>query len=166
MKEANPNPDDEPKLFDAELAPNRSLTKQGFRVLMIVFAGICAAASLRFLALGAWPIVPFLILDVALLWFFIRLNQRAGRARERVTVTQSRLVAARIDPAGRSREWSFNPHWARLRKVEREEFGLDKLSIVNAGKELEIARVLGGYEKAEFANALQKALSEARKATG
>jgi len=61
------------------------------------------------------------------------------------------------------REWVLNPLWVRLDKIEIEEFGIDRLSLVSRGKKLTIGSFLGPDEKADFARELGNALQLARR---
>lgn len=153
----------DPALFDAELRPHRSLGPHGFKVLLVTVASLSTVISLPFYLLGAWPVVGFLGLDVAILYLAFRLNYRAARAREHVLLTYLELLIARIDPHGRRRVFSFNPLWVRLTREEDEEFGLLRLALVQRGFEVEVAGVLGPVEKAGFATAFSRALAEARR---
>ncbi|ODA68059.1 hypothetical protein A7A08_01229 [Methyloligella halotolerans] len=65
--------------FRALLTPNRSLGPMGFLVLMCFVSGISFSAGLMFWIMGAWPIMGFFGLDVALIYFAFRASYKAGR---------------------------------------------------------------------------------------
>ena len=69
------------------LTPHRSLGPTGFLILMAVLGGVSFAAGIVFLLVGAWPVFGFFGLDVLLIYCAFRLNYRAARAYEEVTVT-------------------------------------------------------------------------------
>jgi len=150
-------------IFNARLTPHRSLNRTGFRVLMAATFVISAVFSLPFYLMGAWPIVGFLGLDVALLYFAFRVNFRAARAYEDFQLTYFELRFARVSEAGFKREWTFAPAWVRLERVDHEEFGLQRLSLHMRGRRWDIAKFLGPDQKAEFATHFTKALAEARR---
>jgi uncharacterized membrane protein len=156
-------PQSEPALFSALLTPHRSLNGTGFLVVMGLIAGLSFAAGLMFLALGAWPIAPFLGLDVALIYWAFRANYRAAAAYEEVTVTPSELHVKKVSARGEVAEWSLNPVWVRLERESHEEFGLLRLFLVSRGRKLAIASFLGPDEKASFAKALGDAIGEAKR---
>jgi uncharacterized membrane protein len=116
-----------------------------------------------FLLIGAWPVFGFLGLDVLLIYWAFRINYRAARAYEEVTVTTSELTVRKISHRGSVREWTLNPLWVRLERVAHEEFGIERLFLVSHGRRLSIAACLGPDEKASFAGALSTALSEAKR---
>ena len=70
--------------------------------------------GLFFYLLGAWPVIGFMGLDVALIYVAFTLNFRALRLYETVDLTQEALTVTRVAPSGQSQSWSFNPYWVRL----------------------------------------------------
>jgi uncharacterized membrane protein len=153
----------EPALFSALLTPHRSLNGRGFLIVMGVIAGLSFVAGVTFLILGAWPVMPFLGLDVALIYWAFRANYRAAAAYEEVTVTPSELHVKKVSARGKVAEWSLNPVWVRLERETHEEFGLMRLFLVSRGRKLAIAGFLGPDEKESFANALGAAIGEAKR---
>src|SRR4051812_2282421 len=99
----------EPTLFSALLTPHRSLTGAGFLVLMGLVAGIAFVGGVVFFIVGAWPVIGFLGLDVALVYWAFRANYLAAAAYEEVTVTPSELRVRQVSHRGEVAEWSLNP---------------------------------------------------------
>ena len=155
---------DEPTIFSATLTPHRSLGPTGFLILMACLGGASFATGVVFILLGAWPVFGFLGLDVLLVYLAFRINYRAARAYEEVTVTPSELTVRKISARGRLREeWTANPLWVRLQQDIHEEFGVERLFLISRGRRLAIAGFLGPKEKQSFAQALNHALFEARR---
>jgi len=153
----------EPHIFSALITPHRSLGSVGFIVLMLVIGAISFASGVMFLMLGAWPVFGFLGLDVLLVYWAFRVNYRAARAYEEVTVTATELRVRKVNHRGSVREWTLNPVWVRIDRIVHEEFGIERLFLVSHGRRLPIAAFLGPEEKASFAHALATALGEARR---
>ena len=130
---------------------------------MLGIGGVSFVAGVMFLLIGAWPVFGFLGLDVLLIYWAFRINYRAARAYEEVTVTTSELTVRKVSHRGSVREWTLNPLWVRLERVVHEEFGIERLFLVSHGRRLSIAAFLGPDEKASFAGALSTALSEAKR---
>jgi uncharacterized membrane protein len=154
---------DEAPILALRLTPHRSLDPAAVRVLMAATFAASAIVSLPFYLVGAWPIVGFLGLDVALLYFAFRANFRAARAYEDFHLTYLELLFARANARGARREWRFNPAWVRLERVDHVEFGPQKLSLVSRGRRWEVARFLGPDQKAEFAATFAAGLAQARR---
>jgi uncharacterized membrane protein len=153
----------DPKIFSAIITPHRSLSSTGFLIFMLAIGGLSFASGVMFLMLGAWPVFGFLGLDVALVYWAFRANYRSARAYEEVTVTSTELTVRKVNHRGGTREWTLNPVWVRLDRIVHEEFGIERLFLVSHGRRLPIAAFLGPSEKASFAQALSKALGEARR---
>jgi uncharacterized membrane protein len=160
MTEPNPAAQ-EPSRFNAVLTPHRSLGPTGFAVLM---AGVCVVSfgtGLFFYLLGAWPVIGFMGLDVALIYIAFKLNFRALRLYETVDLTQHVLTVTRVTPSGQSQSWRFNPYWVRLSVQERVGRS-SELSIASHGERLVFGSFLTDEEREDFASALGSALSAAR----
>jgi len=163
MTSSNLNSALDEKVFDVVLTPHRSLGPAGFRLLLIGVGTVSTLLSVPFFLLGAWPVIGFFGLDVALLYILFRLNYRDARRQERVLLTYGRLLLSRIDPRGIRRDWSFNPHWVRLIREDHEEFGLTRLALAQREREIEIARCLGPEARGRFADSFSRALAIARR---
>jgi|SRR3974390_1108438 len=150
--------------FAAILTPHRSLGPKGFAVLMSAVCMVSFGTGLLFYLIGAWPVVGFMGLDVALIYIAFKLNYRAARLYETVDLTPNTLTVTRVQPSGKVESWSFNPYWVRLRLEDRIGRS-SELSIASHGKRLVFATFLTDPEREDFAQALTAAIS-ANKAPG
>src|SRR5204863_7515414 len=130
------DPTAEPTLFSAIITPHRSLSGTGFLAVMALVGGFSFIGGLFFFLLGAWPVIGFLGLDVALVYWAFRANYRAAEAYEEVTVTPSELRVRKVTHKGKVSEWSLNPVWTNLDRDTHEEYGLIRLFLVSRGKRL------------------------------
>ncbi|HEX5931843.1 MAG TPA: DUF2244 domain-containing protein [Methyloceanibacter sp.] len=145
------------------LTPHRSLGPKGFMVLMAAVCVVSFATGLFFFLLGAWPVIGFMGLDVALIYVAFRLNFRALKLYETVDLTQDALTVTRVAPSGKSQSWSFNPYWVRL-SLQPRLGRSSELSLASHGKRLVFASFLSDAEREDFASALSSALASARSA--
>lgn len=157
------DPNSEPTLFSALITPHRSLSKTGFVLVMLLIGSISLVGGAVFFFIGAWPVVGFLGIDVALVYWAFRANYRAAAAYEQVTMTASELRVRKVSHRGKAAEWTLNPLWTRIERETHEEFGLLRLFLVTRGWRLLIATFLGPKEKEGFANKLSAALAEAKR---
>ncbi len=160
MTDANVTPQ-EPRHFSAILTPHRSLGPKGFMVLMAAVCAVSFGTGLLFYMIGAWPVVGFMGLDVALIYIAFKLNFRALRLYETVDLTQEALTVTRVDPSGKTQSWDFNPYWVRLSLQQRHGRSTE-LSVASHGKQLVFASFLSDPEREDFALALSSALSAAK----
>ena|SRR5688572_15206558 len=147
--------------FRAVLHPHRSLSPRGFLILMSAIGAVSFVTGMAFLLIGAWPVLGFFGLDVALVYVAFKLNYHAGRAHEIVELTPQILSVTRVAASGTSKRFEFNPYWARVRLAQWPD-GRTDLKIASHGKEFSFGRLLNDDERRDFALALQQALSAAR----
>jgi uncharacterized membrane protein len=145
-------------LFAARITPNLSLGATGNAVVIGALAILNFGAGALFWAKGAWPVVPFLGLDVFLVWFAFRAYRRKAEAFEEVRLTASELLVRRVFPQRAAEEHRFDPHWVRLVRRTEEDVGLTRLMLTSHGRSLVIAGFLSPPERESFARALESAL--------
>lgn len=146
--------------FSAVLTPHRSLGPKGFMVFMGAISTVSFGTGLLFYMMGAWPVMGFMGLDVALVYVCFKLNFRALRVYETVELDSEALTVTRIAPSGKSQSWRFNPYWVRL-SLEKRVGRMSELSITSHGKRLVFGSFLTDPEREDFAAALKAALGAA-----
>lgn len=147
--------------FDAVLEPNRPLGVRGQALVLGFVALVSAVAGTLFALHGAWPVTPFFGADVALLALAMHLSVRASKRRERLTLTSQSLLIERISADGAARREELNPYWLRVDHEDPELVGCD-LALVSRGRRWIVGSFLGAEERASLAEALRRALREAR----
>lgn len=128
---------------------------------MMLMSAVCLVSfgtGLLFYMIGAWPVVGFMGLDVALIYIAFKLNYRAARLYETIDLTPDTLTVTRVQPCGKAQSWSFNPYWVRL-KLEERVGRSTELSLASHGSRLVFATFLTDHEREDFAQALRAALS-------
>lgn len=161
MTDSNSRDADRP-FFSAVLIPHRSLGRRGYLVLMVAVSLVCFTMSLAFTLMGAWPIAGFVGLDVALVWFAFHVNYRSARAFEEVEVSSTEVLIRKVSPAGRSREYRFNPFWSRLQIEEAEDEGVTRIALLSRGRAVDVGGFLNPEDRTSFASAFRSALATAR----
>lgn len=153
---------DEP-FFRALLMPHRSLGRTGFMILMgsLLFGWMVTGAI--FLSHGAWPIFGFFGLDVLLVYIAFRVNYRAARARELISVSRTSLDITKIAPSGRAEAHQFNPFWARFSIARHDEIGITGMAVQGQGKNVSIGSFLNPDDRESFAAAFSGALAKAKR---
>ncbi len=110
-------------IFERVLRPHRSLPRRSFRLLMLVIGLLSLSIGVRFVAIGAWPVLAFCGLDVALVYVAFRLNYRSARRSETVRLAGDSFTVERVSVRGHRRVWRFQPFWLRVILEEhRDEF--------------------------------------------
>jgi uncharacterized membrane protein len=153
--------EDAPVFLDAVLTPHRSLSPRGFAILMATLAGVSFVAGTVFWLIGAWPVIGFFGLDVALIYLAFRLNYRSARQIERVRLVEDALTVERVGVRGDRRNWRFQPYWLRVVFEETDE-DRNRLYIASHGRSLVLGAFLGAGERRVFAERLKRALASWR----
>jgi uncharacterized membrane protein len=146
------------------LHPHRSLSPRGFLILMSVLGVVSFITGVAFCMIGAWPVMGFFGLDVALVYWAFKLNYRSGRAYETVDITPDVLTLTRVRPDGAKEAIEINPYWARVSLTTDRPDGRTSLRIIAQGRELLLGQFLTDDERRDFAGALSGALQTARAA--
>lgn len=148
-------------IFDAELTPHRSLPPQGFMLLMGLICVISFLAGLAFYAVGAWPVVGFLGLDVLLIYLAFRASYRSARIVETLSLTRSALTVRHTDRWGRSQTRRLQAAWLQVLMDDPPEHD-SQLTLRSHGRSLTVGSFLTPEERLDLARALRRALEDAR----
>jgi uncharacterized membrane protein len=147
-------------VFDAVIHPYRSLGAEGFRILFYAVVAANAGAAIIVTALGGWPVLGFLGLDILLVYLAFRVSYAQARAFERVVVDGQSLTVERVDHKGARAEWRFPAYWVSV-WFEGDD-GRGTITLRSHGRALEIGSFLPPFERKSFAQALREALHLAK----
>lgn len=148
--------DSGPTFLDMVLRPYRSLPRRAFRLMMLGLAAIGIAVAIAAILVGAWPIVGFFALDLALIYFAFRLSYRSARQHECVRLTEKSLTVEHVSAAGARRLARFEPYWAKVRLTDTEN--TSSLSVGSHGRMLVLGSFLAPEARRSFARQLTDAL--------
>ena len=143
--------------LDLKLMPPPPL---GARPALWIVGGtalVMLLASARFIALGAWPILPFVVADLALLVWAFRAAARASRAYERLRLDASGLVYSRVAADGSAREFRLEPLFTRV-ELETLSPPENRLWLGERGRRLLVGHFLSPRERQEVYAVLKRAL--------
>jgi uncharacterized membrane protein len=149
-------------IFSATLVPYRSLGRRGFLLLMSAICGLWVLSGVYFWLHGAWPVLGFGGLDILALYVAFKLNYRAARAYEEVSVSRAEIVIRKVAPSGRALEFRFNPQWVRLEVEEAEDEGIVRIALRARDRRIGVGAFLNPDDRRSFARAFGAALSAAR----
>jgi uncharacterized membrane protein len=151
-------PGEEPEdvVFDALITPRQSPCPQGFALLMGAIGAAGSTIGIGFLVNGAWPVIAFFALNIALLAWAVRASLRRSRAFEHLCLTRSRFRIRRVDVRGRTEEIELQPYWLSVEFDGMEH--AEELSLRTHGVTHRIGLWLSPAERLELALALKDAL--------
>jgi uncharacterized membrane protein len=149
-------------LFAARLTPHRSLSPKGVKIVCGLAAALLLLPGLIFYLLGAWPVVGFMGLDVAALYWALTVSLRDGRRAEQVTLWADRLELRRISPKGEETLETYNPFYTRLAIDLDFDERTTAIRLKTPQGEVPVGAFLNPQDKASFARAFGAALKQAR----
>jgi uncharacterized membrane protein len=153
----------EQPVFSAVIRPHRSLSPQGFKIVMGLVCLVSVVASLPFMLMGFWPVAGFFGLDFLGLYIAFRISYRQAEAFELLELTPIRLLFRKVGPRGEVQDWQFNPLWTRLDREVDDEYGMQRLSLTSRNEHVVIARDLSPPERETLAEALSRALADVKR---
>jgi uncharacterized membrane protein len=144
--------------FSLTVKRNCSISPRALGGLLALVAGVSFAIGVGFALYGAWPILPFVGLEVAALAAAFYVNGRHATDYERIALADGALVVE-IRDGDRIEEHRFNPHWVRLvASGARRDV---RLALRSHGRELEIGRHLDASGRERLATVLRGRLAAA-----
>jgi uncharacterized membrane protein len=152
-------------LLDAVLRPSPPLAPGPLLAILAVVATINLAFSISFVLRGAWPIAPFMGIDVALLAWAFRQSRIAAAREEYVTLTRSLLRVMRRPALQGPAEVTFNAYWVHVEMDDPPQHA-SQLTLWSHGKGVRIGTFLAPSERAAFARRLRVALVRAKSFAG
>lgn len=162
MSDTNASFEADKPFFEVLLTPHRSLGRTGFSILMGALIFGWAVTGAIFLAHGAWPVFGFFGLDVIGVYVAFRINYRAARAREEISVSRTRLDIRKTAPSGRFEDHRFNPFWTRFSIARHAEIGITRMAVEAQGRSVSIGSFLDPGSRESFATAFSRALATAK----
>jgi len=120
--------------------------------------GLAAAASLvvaaAFVVGGAWPVLPYSALEIALLAAAFAWVERRSGEWERITVAGDRVIVERA-ARGRHERREFNRWWLRV-ELEGPRARDPQLRLRYAGEAMDFGKALPPERRVEVARALSR----------
>jgi uncharacterized membrane protein len=147
--------------FERVLLPHRSLDLRKFRLLMGLLSLVSLAAGVGFVMVGAWPVIGFFGLDVALVYLAFRLNYRTARQSEMIRLADDVFSVERVGVRGERRNWRFQPFWVRVILEEQPDTS-NRLLVASHGRSLAIGDFVPPAMRRELAATLRDALTRWR----
>ena len=149
--------------FERVLLPHRSLPPRGFHFLMLILGLISLAVGIGFVSIGAWPVIGFFGLDVALVYVAFRLNYRSARRSETIRLAGDAFTVERVSVRGERCMWHFQPFWLRVILEERGD-EWNRLLVASHGRSLVIGDFVTPASRRDLAASIREALKRWRDA--
>jgi uncharacterized membrane protein len=139
--------------LDYTARPNCSLDRRGKLRLFAAAAAVSGLIALIFAAFGAWLVLPFAGLELALLAWALRFMDRHSGDYERVVLDGDKLRIETCE-AGLPACHEFHRYWAQVRV--RAEGSDARVFVRSHGREVELGRFRSPEQKLAFAQQLRE----------
>jgi uncharacterized membrane protein len=155
--DASPEP-----LFEAVIVPYQSLNRRGVLLLALFVGVLSAVVALRFVFMGAWPVMAFSVVEVVLALLLLALNRRQALRREIIRLNEAEVTVVRTDARGRHRTFSVPSAWLQVRLEPAASAGGSRLLLRSHGRFWEVGAFLHDPERRSLFEALKDALYRLR----
>lgn len=161
--------DGETPIWRVLLWPHRSLPRGGFVFFIAMTSFLLAIPMLPLIGTKAlWGVLPFIVLTVAFLWFFLKRSYQDGHLVEELSLWPDRISLVRLNPrsspTSKRQDWTANPYWVKINTFEKpvEHY----LTLSGGTRDVELGTFLTAKERRELQSSLEeqlRALKQGRK---
>jgi uncharacterized membrane protein len=151
--------------MDAVIRPHRSLSERGFIILIAVVTICNCISSAVFVYYGATLVPLFMAFDVLAVVVAFAVSFAGARQVQRVTITARDVVVTHETPNWTKVVWESPTAFTRV-AIEKDEDRTVVVRLALSGKDVPVAQALSPRERGEFAQALERAIWEARRERG
>jgi uncharacterized membrane protein len=151
--------------MDAVIRPHRSLSERGFIILIAVVTLCNCISSAVFVYYGATLVPLFMAFDVLAVVVAFAVSFAGARQVQRVTITARDVVVTHETPNWTKVVWESPTAFTRV-AIEKDEDRTVVVRLALSGKDVPVAQALSPRERGEFAQALERAIWEARRERG
>ena len=133
-----------------DIKPNKSLNHKQIILFLIITGGLIFFMGVRFVIVGAWPILIFGIIEFLILVFCSYLYFNFAKKKERIILDQEEMKIQKLNDQEIEDDQSYNLHWSILKNNK------DDLSIHYAGKKNAFARFLSPQRRLKLKKIIER----------
>jgi uncharacterized membrane protein len=133
-----------------DIKPNKSLNHKQILLFLAITGGLIFFMGVRFVIVGAWPILIFGIIEFLILTFCTYLYFNFAKRREIIILNQEEIRIQKLKDQEMEDDQSYNIHWSRLKNNK------DDLSIHYAGKKNAFARFLSPHRRLKLKKIIER----------
>jgi uncharacterized membrane protein len=140
---------------------NNSLSSTGRAVVLGSLVALSLAISLAFAFQGAWLVLPFAGVEMAVLFLAFRCIERHAGDFESIAIKGDRVLVERWE-TGRLSRYEFNRYWAQVVVNQPVPHGKSILALRSHGREIEFGQHLTDDQRDALAQTLRQQLRNRR----
>ncbi len=138
--------------------PNNSLSVEGRALVLGSLLFLSLAISVAFAFYGAWLVLPFTGVEMAVLVVAFAYMQRHAADYESIAIDGDRVLIERWE-TGSNRRYEFNRHWAQVVIHRERAAGSTVVALRSHGREIEFGQHLTEPQKLAVAQTLRQQFS-------
>ena len=105
-------------------------------------------------------VLPFYLITLSLLFFFIMLNYRAGKLHESIKIWPDLIEVRRYEVNGTDKNWCSNPYWTKVNIYKESQRVENYLTLSGSGREVELGSFLAPIERLEVKQKIDSIMKE------
>ena len=140
--------------LNIKVYPNNSLSPKGFVLLMIFITIPCIFIGVMFLYMGAWPVLGFMGLEIALIFIFFKILFHKNSFYEHIILDKNKFNISYNHNKKTINTIVLEPTWLQVKINHTNK----SLAITTHGKTIELGKCLALEEKIKLAEAIRKGL--------
>ena len=151
-------------IFYQRLSPQKSLTSTGAKILLLGVSVCGLFISFGFIFVGAWPVFFFMLVDIVLLYFALKLIFRKSYCAEEITISSHNIKIKLFDGKACCKTINFNPYWTMVDlSLSRNQKSI--LGFRSRGQFMEIAEFMCLKDKRRLAENLEACIRSIKNPT-
>lgn len=136
---------------------NDSLSPRGRRAFLLSIFAVSLSVAVFWAVQGAWYILPFAVLEMAVLFAAFKIVEWHAGDFESVSIDGDRVLVERHD-RGRTTRHSFDRHWAQVIVSHEGPGGRCALRMRSHGREVRFGEFLTDQQRLQVAAELRRRL--------
>jgi len=142
--------------------PHRSLPKRGFAWFILITWTMLMVPALAVIGTAAlWVILPFLVLSVGLIWYFLDRSYKDGDLTETLVLSHELVTLTRVGPRKAVQDWQANPHWVDITMHRKDTPVENYLTLRGNGRTVEFGAFLTADEREALYDEMRNAFARA-----
>ena len=130
-----------PQKISIRLKPQISLFRTETKVVLMLLIFFSWLIGVSFFLLGAWPVLFFLIADIALIYYFLRKGSSGVANWDEIDIHKGDLIIRKIRNAECLNVFKVPAYWSKVELIG-QKYGQNKLIVSFRNNCLEIASFL------------------------
>ena len=133
-----------------DIKPNKSLNQKQILLFLTITGGLIFFIGVRFVIVGAWPILIFGIIEFLILVFCTYLYVNFTKRKERIILDQQEMKIQKLDDKKIVSDQSYNLYWSNIKNNR------DNLTLNYAGQKKIFAKFLNPQRRLKLKKIIER----------